>query len=260
MPASVTMSVLKYQIIDINILLGVEEGDVGYCYLSLIRPTGKPYLYQVKQIINETGASQDFLGTDHIRSNILSKMIDTFLQGFKLALSKVSPEGEIDNTFQYTTTENLETQHTVNQTMLNSCTVKKDTNKLLEHSRIHSLRNYLDAKLKALPKYHRKILLHRLGLFGYERKTLKEIGETMGLTRERIRQIQVKGMNELRKVIEAHGIILDTLFDEVKIPVIKQDIALILLMLIIFVLNDNHRPLLQANPTINYCNLKSQRR
>ena len=37
-------------------------------------------------------------------------------------------------------------------------------------------------------------MCRRFGLAGYERETLEEVGEAIGLTRERVRQIQMSGL------------------------------------------------------------------
>src|SRR5262249_39227893 len=44
------------------------------------------------------------------------------------------------------------------------------------------------------------------GLDGEEPKTLQEIGEAMGLSRERIRQIESRAKEKLRRSREAHGL------------------------------------------------------
>lgn len=46
----------------------------------------------------------------------------------------------------------------------------------------------------------RKILIHRYGLFGEEPKTLSEVGQIIGISRERIRQIEAKLLKKLRKL------------------------------------------------------------
>jgi RNA polymerase primary sigma factor len=46
------------------------------------------------------------------------------------------------------------------------------------------------------------ILRYRFGLDGGSEKTLEEVGEKFGVTRERIRQIQNIALHKLRKMIE----------------------------------------------------------
>jgi RNA polymerase primary sigma factor len=53
-----------------------------------------------------------------------------------------------------------------------------------------------------LPDREATILRYRFGLEGDNEKTLEEVGEKFGVTRERIRQIQNIALNKLRKMIE----------------------------------------------------------
>lgn len=56
--------------------------------------------------------------------------------------------------------------------------------------------------IESLPAKHREVIMRRFGLYGYEVETLEQVGEAIGLTRERVRQIQVDAMNKLRKKFE----------------------------------------------------------
>ena len=57
--------------------------------------------------------------------------------------------------------------------------------------------------LESLPEMERKVLQLRFGI-GYERQhTLQEIGEQFGLTRERIRQLELKALADLRQPEQA---------------------------------------------------------
>lgn len=63
------------------------------------------------------------------------------------------------------------------------------------------LKAYMDKMILSLNPREQFVLTHRFGLNGAERKTLEEIGEIEGVTRERIRQIEAKAMRKLRTLL-----------------------------------------------------------
>ncbi len=71
----------------------------------------------------------------------------------------------------------------------------------------------IDAALRELDERERLILVLRFGLQGEEPRTLEEIGEHFGLTRERIRQMQNRALAKLRHPSRAHNLsgLLDVL-------------------------------------------------
>ncbi|MDJ0700784.1 MAG: RNA polymerase sigma factor RpoS [Woeseiaceae bacterium] len=52
----------------------------------------------------------------------------------------------------------------------------------------------------------RAVVERRFGLHGYRRETLEQIGAEIGVTRERVRQIQLDALKTLRAMMEDHGI------------------------------------------------------
>jgi len=60
--------------------------------------------------------------------------------------------------------------------------------------------------LDSLGERYRRVVELRFGLFGHEKKTLEKVGEIVGLTRERVRQIQLDALKKLREIIEAEGL------------------------------------------------------
>jgi RNA polymerase sigma factor (sigma-70 family) len=60
----------------------------------------------------------------------------------------------------------------------------------------------LMAWVKELPEKEQTVIVSRFGLDGDEAKTLEEIGREMGLTRERVRQIEMAALVRLRNTIE----------------------------------------------------------
>jgi RNA polymerase nonessential primary-like sigma factor len=66
--------------------------------------------------------------------------------------------------------------------------------------------------IEQLPEKHREVVARRFGLRGYEPSTLEEVGSEVGLTRERVRQIQIEGLAKLRRAAEREGINSELLF------------------------------------------------
>lgn len=58
----------------------------------------------------------------------------------------------------------------------------------------------------------REVLARRFGLLGYEPSTLEDVGAEIGLTRERVRQIQVEALRRLKDMLGHQGVDLESLF------------------------------------------------
>lgn len=71
----------------------------------------------------------------------------------------------------------------------------------------------IDEWVSALNKRSQEVILRRFGLRGYDCQTLQEIGNAMGLTRERVRQIQVEALARLRVILENNGLSSELLFN-----------------------------------------------
>lgn len=65
-----------------------------------------------------------------------------------------------------------------------------------------TISSMLREMIKTLSSREAEILNYRFGLDGGDEKTLEEVGQKFGVTRERIRQIQAIALNKLRKLIE----------------------------------------------------------
>jgi len=76
------------------------------------------------------------------------------------------------------------------------------------------LKKNIERLLSQLKGKAKEIIARRFGLLGYDRQTLEEVGEAVALTRERVRQIQMEGLREMRKKLEAEGISFNILFGE----------------------------------------------
>ena len=67
--------------------------------------------------------------------------------------------------------------------------------------------------VNTLSDKQRAVLERRFGLHGYRRATLEEIGAEMGVTRERVRQIQLDALDRLRTNLERDGLSVDLALD-----------------------------------------------
>jgi len=78
----------------------------------------------------------------------------------------------------------------------------KDSNNLNpeEHEKLKELEEFVYKTLQELDERERMIIKMRFGI-ECEEKTLGEIGQVLGITRERVRQIEQRAINKLRKII-----------------------------------------------------------
>ena len=73
---------------------------------------------------------------------------------------------------------------------------------------------HLDTWLKTLNEKQRAVVEYRFGLHGHDVSTLEEVGKLIGVTRERVRQIQLEALKRLRKHLEREGLSIETLCPE----------------------------------------------
>ena len=83
-----------------------------------------------------------------------------------------------------------------------------DPESLLQESEIGLL---VDDWLAQLSERQRSVIERRYGLNGADVATLDAIATDLGLTRERVRQIQIEGLDRLRKIIKRGNISRDSL-------------------------------------------------
>ena len=63
----------------------------------------------------------------------------------------------------------------------------------------------LEHWLDQLSQQQREVVDHRFGLQGHGRRTLEEVGKLMGVTRERVRQIQMSALSRLKQISTREG-------------------------------------------------------
>ncbi|MET0557009.1 MAG: RNA polymerase sigma factor RpoD/SigA [Vicinamibacteria bacterium] len=86
-------------------------------------------------------------------------------------------------------------------------TLEQDTIPSVEVEMIRSsFEDQIRALVSELDEKEREVISLRFGLDGEEPRTLQEIGEALGLSRERIRQIESKAKEKLRRSNRAQGL------------------------------------------------------
>ena len=70
----------------------------------------------------------------------------------------------------------------------------------------------LEIWVAQLSDKQREVVERRFGLHGYKISTLEEVGNEIGVTRERVRQIQMDALKRLREILESEGFSSDALF------------------------------------------------
>lgn len=86
-----------------------------------------------------------------------------------------------------------------------------DPSLLLQNS---DVQKHIDIWLNQLTEKQCAVVERRFGLHGREVATLEEIGNELGVTRERVRQIQIEAIKRLRQILEREGFSVDALFYE----------------------------------------------
>jgi RNA polymerase nonessential primary-like sigma factor len=77
---------------------------------------------------------------------------------------------------------------------------------------IDEINEHIEDWLQELDEKQREVVVRRFGLHGHERCTLEEVGNELGVTRERARQIQMEALRRLRRILESKGFSSDLLY------------------------------------------------
>jgi len=84
----------------------------------------------------------------------------------------------------------------------------KDPTETLQEESVHS---NLEDCLSQLSDKQRAVVERRFGLHGHTVSTLEEVGQEIGVTRERVRQIQMDALKKLKRILEQEGFSVEAL-------------------------------------------------
>jgi len=63
--------------------------------------------------------------------------------------------------------------------------------------------------LEQLSEYEKRVIVLRYGLDDGDPETLEAIGKRFGITRERVRQVEAKALEKLRRIIRRKSVTFD---------------------------------------------------
>lgn len=64
-----------------------------------------------------------------------------------------------------------------------------------------------------LSEKQREVICRRYGLCGYEGSTLEQVAQELGVTRERVRQIQMDGLKRMKEILDINGYSFESIFN-----------------------------------------------
>lgn len=64
-----------------------------------------------------------------------------------------------------------------------------------------------------LSEKQREVICRRYGLCGHEGSTLEQVAQELGVTRERVRQIQMDGLKRMKEILEVNGYSSEAIFN-----------------------------------------------
>lgn len=145
------------------------------------------------------------IGTALVKQSHLLKRKPT---NEELAKSLDIPQKELENIMEISTNSISINQPIDNEGELElEDTLQQRTMPSVEESLFKSfMEKALSECLNILDTREKQVIDLRFGLNDKKPKTLKEIGELMGLSRERIRQIEAKALEKLRKYKKCQGL------------------------------------------------------
>ncbi len=82
-----------------------------------------------------------------------------------------------------------------------------------EYLQAEDIHRHLEKWLDKLNSNQREVVMRRFGLQGHDNSTLEQVAKELGVTRERVRQIQIDALKRLRVILEQQGFNMDNLFD-----------------------------------------------
>ena len=153
----------------------------------------------------------------------LAKDINLFLHTFRQLAQRLNRQPTVDDVAQALGRDSAEIQRALAMnervSSVDALMGKEDDRSLLDTVadtpeleplqllQDHDLQHKLDLWLSQLTEKQRIVVIRRFGLDGQQRATLEELGAEIGLTRERVRQIQISALRRMRRILHGEGVV-----------------------------------------------------
>ena len=142
-------------------------------------------------------------GDKVINPEKIAEMVDKPIEDVKRMLALNEHMGSIDTPIAHDTDKSL-VDTIADDAAEDPATIHQNEN----------LRKTMSQWLEELNQKQRDVIVRRFGLQGHEKNTLEGVGKEIGLTRERVRQIQIDALRTLRGIMLKHGIEDSSFLDE----------------------------------------------
>lgn len=144
------------------------------------------YLRAAKRLTQEL----DHEATPEEVANLVEKPIDDIRRIMNLAPDTTSIDVPVSDDDQKALVDTLADENNI------------DPARLIQNA---DLQDHVERWLNQLDERCRAVVLRRFGLGDHEKGTLESVGKAVGLTRERVRQIQIDALEQLRQMLCAEG-------------------------------------------------------
>jgi len=151
----------------------------------------EPTYEEIAKYANENGYNRKSKNSDGVRLPLTTQDVELCMNNYNSSPVSINmPIGEYEDSCLGDFIEDTISESPWHLTEKN----------VLQDSLVRAMR-------KVLTEREIEVIILRFGLYRGEPRTLQEVGEIIGVTRERIRQIEIKATRKLRRVQELQGVL-----------------------------------------------------
>ncbi len=145
------------------------------------------YLRAAKKLTQQL----DHEATPEEVANLVDKPVEDIRRIMNLAPDTTSIDTPVSDDGQKTLIDTLADDNNI------------DPARLIQNVDLHG---HIERWLNQLDGRYREVVIRRFGLHDHEKGTLESVGKAVGLTRERVRQIQLDALTQLKDILSTEGV------------------------------------------------------